>query len=156
MIRSALIIGAVSFVYLLFANVAQMLCVPFLVILLGLSAGILAGIFDKPQQKSKAVTSGALAGLIASVGAVAGSAAGLAIRIYVIFTPETFVNIIPNSAGAFSQSDLDKGIFSVFCCCLCSVFFLMAASGALGGFAGFQYKNRKPAVPPSQPPLENR
>ena len=156
MIRSALIIGAVSFIYLLFANVSQMLCTPFLVIVLGLSAGILAGIFDKPQQTGKAVINGALAGLIASVGAIAGSATGLAIRIYVIFTPKTFVNIIPNSAGAYSQSDLDQGIFAVFCCCLCSVFFLMAASGALGGFAGFQYKNRKPAAPPDQLPLENR
>jgi hypothetical protein len=150
MIRSALILGAVSFLYMLVTSVAQSVCAPLLAIVLGLAAGALAVVFDKPKVMTKAVVSGALAGLLASLGAIAGSVAGLAIRIFAIFGPNTFVDIIPNPSGAvYTQSDLNTGLFVVFCCCISSVFALMAGSGALGGFLGFQLKKPKPAPPPT-------
>jgi len=149
MIRSALIIGAIAFIYMLVTNVAQIACAPFLAVIFGLMAGALAVVFDKPQMVNKAVVSGALAGLISSIGATVGTVAGLAIRIFGIFGPNTFATIIPGLN--YTQSDVNAGIFAVFCCCICTTFVLMAAFGALGGFLGFQYKNRKPAVPPAPP-----
>ncbi len=150
MIRSALIIGAAAFIYMLFANVAQMLCVPFLAIVLGLAAGGLAGFFDKPQMANKAVVNGALAGLIAGIGAILGNMAGLAVRIFVIFGQDTFANMITNASGVqYTSTDTTLGILSLFCCCAVSDIVLMAATGALGGFLWFKYQSgKKPAAPP--------
>jgi hypothetical protein len=151
MIRSALIIGAVSFVYLLFANVAQMLCVPFLAVILGFAAGALAGWFDKPPKTEKAVVNGALAGLIAGVGAVAGNVAGLVIRVYVIFGPLTFAHMLTKVNGVtYSSSDTTLGTLSVFCCCAFTDIAIMAATGALGGYLWHRWKGKEPpAVHPT-------
>jgi hypothetical protein len=152
MIRSALILGAVSFIYMLVTSVAQSVCAPLLAVVLGLAAGALAVLIDKPQVLNKAVVSGTLAGLIASVGAILGGAAGLAIRIFAIFGPQTFVDIIPYSPGVtYTQSDINAGLLAVFCCCFSSVFVLMAGSGAVGGLLGFQFKKIKHAAPPAPP-----
>jgi hypothetical protein len=145
MIRSALVVGAVSFIYMLVTSVAQLLCAPLFAILLGLAAGALAVVIDQPQAVEKAVVSGGLAGLIASIGAVIGSVAGLAIRIYAIFGPNTFADILPGME--YTQADVNTGVFVVFCCCAAITFFLMAASGALGGFLWFQLT--KPKSPPA-------
>ncbi len=152
MIRSALIIGAISFVYMLFANVAQMLCVPFLAVILGIVAGGLAGFFDKPRMTNKAVVNGALAGLIAGIGAMLGNMAGLAVRIFVIFGPDTFAGMMTNATGVqYTISDTALGVFSLFCCCAFSDIVLMAAAGALGGFLWFKYQSgKKTAAPPAQ------
>jgi hypothetical protein len=144
MIRSALIIGAISLVYMFFANIAQMLCVPFLAVILGIAAGGLAGFFDKPAAVNKAVVNGALAGLIAGAGAVMGTMAGLAIRVFVIFSPDTFVQLIPNSAGIqYTSTDTTLGILTLFCCCAGLDFVIMAAMGALGGYLWFRYPSKK-------------
>jgi uncharacterized membrane protein len=152
MIRSALIIGAIAFLYMLFANVAQMLCVPFLAIVLGILAGGLAGFFDKPQRVNKAVVNGALAGVIAGIGAVLGNLAGLAMRIFVIFGQDTFADMITNATGVqYTSTDTMLGIFSLFCCCAVSDIVLMAATGALGGFLWFKFRSGKnPAAAPPQ------
>jgi hypothetical protein len=151
MIRSALIIGAISFVYMLFANVAQMLCVPFLAIILGILAGGLAGFFDKPQVVNKAAVNGALAGVIAGIGAVLGNMAGLALRIFVIFGQDTFADMITNATGVqYTSTDTTLGILSLFCCCGATDIVLMAAAGALGGFLWFKYKSGKKSAPTPQ------
>jgi hypothetical protein len=152
MIRSALIIGAIAFLYMLFANVAQMLCVPFLAVILGILAGGLAGFFDKPQMVNKAVVNGALAGLIAGIGAVLGNMAGLAMRIFVIFGQDTFAGMITNATGVqYTSTDTTLGILSIFCCCAATDIVLMAATGALGGFLWIKFTSgKKTAAAPPQ------
>jgi hypothetical protein len=149
MIRSALILGAVSFIYMLVANIVQNSCAPCLAVLLGLAAGALAAVFDKPAAANKAAVSGALAAWIASIGAVLGTVAGLAIRIFAIFGPNTFAEIIPGMN--YSQSDINLGLFFTFCCCAAIPFLLMAASGALGGFLWFRLAKPQPSAPPPIP-----
>jgi hypothetical protein len=144
MIRSAVIIGAISFVYLLVTNVAMVLCTPFEVIILGLLAGALAGIIDKPQVVHKAVTSGALAGFLAGIGAVAGNTVGLLLRTFVVFTPQTFTDTITQMTGV-SYTAAEANLYSLFpvCCCVVTDFILMAGMGALGGYLWHQYKAKK-------------
>ncbi len=74
MVKSGLIIGAVSFILILgITTVITPLCAPCLGILLGLVAGYLAGVFDKPLDSSESIRKGAIAGAIAgAIGFVGG------------------------------------------------------------------------------------
>ncbi|MBN1439962.1 MAG: hypothetical protein JW929_11190 [Anaerolineales bacterium] len=144
MFRSALIVGAIAFVYLLVANVAMALCAPFLAILLGFLAGGLAAIYDKPLDAQKAAGTGALAGLIAGIGAVAGNTAGLLIRTFVVFSPETFTQNITDLTGVtYTEAEANLYSLSPVCCCAVTDFILMAGMGALGAYAWFRYKAGK-------------
>ena len=151
MIRSAVILGAISFIYMLVTNVAMVLCAPFLAVILGILAGVLAAVIDKPQIANKAVTSGALAGGLAGIGAVIGNSAGLLIRTFIVFTPQTITDMITQLTGT-TYTETEAGLYSLIpvCCCAVTDLILMAGAGALGGYLYAQYQARKKtaAVPP--------
>jgi hypothetical protein len=155
MIRSAVILGAISFIYMLVANVAMVPCAPCLAVILGLLAGALAAIFDKPQNVNKAATSGALAGLLAGIGAVAGNTAGLLLRTFVVFTPQTITDMLTQMTGV-SYTATEANLYSLIpvCCCAVTDIALMAGMGALGGYLWHRYqsgKNAAAAKPPALP-----
>ncbi len=144
MIRSALILGAISFIYMMVANIAMVPCAPFLAIILGILAGALAGIFDKPQLVNKAAVSGAMAGGLAGIGAVVGNTAGLLIRTFVVFTPQTITSMLTDLTGV-SYTETEASLYSLIpvCCCAITDLILMAAAGALGGYLWYQYQAKK-------------
>jgi hypothetical protein len=152
MIRSAVILGAISFIYMLVANVAMVPCAPFLAVILGILAGALAAIIDKPQLADKAMTSGAIAGGLAGIGAVIGNSAGLLIRTFVVFTPSTITDMITQLTGV-TYTKTEAGLYSLIpvCCCAVTDLILMAAAGALGGYLWFKYRSgKKSAAAPPQ------
>ncbi|MBN2086646.1 MAG: hypothetical protein JW748_15630 [Anaerolineales bacterium] len=155
MIRSAVILGAISFIYMLVANVAMVLCAPFLAIILGMLAGALAAVIDKPQLVNKAAASGAIAGGLAGIGAVIGNTAGLLIRTFVVFTPQTITDMITDLTGV-SYTETEAALYSLIpvCCCAITDLILMAAAGALGGFLWMKYQSRgkTSAAPPQALP----
>jgi hypothetical protein len=155
MIRSAVILGAVSFIYMLVANVAMVPCAPFLAVILGLLAGTLAAVIDKPQRTDKAATAGAIAGGLAGIGAVIGNTAGLLIRTFVVFTPQAITGMITELTGA-AYSETEAALYSLIPVCFCAItdLILMAAAGALGGFLWMKYQSRKnsAAAPPQALP----
>jgi hypothetical protein len=152
MIRSAVILGVISFIYMLVANVAMVLCAPFLALILGILAGVLAGIIDKPQTVNKSITSGALAGGLAGIGAVIGNSAGLLIRTFVVFTPQTLTDMLTEMTGvSYTAAEANGYSLIPVCCCAVTDLILMAAAGALGGFLWYRYHAKKQSA--ITPPL---
>ena len=144
MIRSAVILGAISFVYLLVANVAMVPCAPFLAVILGVLAGALAANIDKPPLVQKAATSGAIAGGLAGIGAVIGNTAGLLIRTFVVFTPKTITDMITSLTGtAYSETEAAAYSLIPVCCCAITDLILMAGAGAFGGIPVVQISIRE-------------
>jgi len=144
MVRSGIIWGAVSFVYLFVTNIAVLCCVPGEAILLGLLAGTFAGIVDHPDTRAKAAVRGMLAGLIASLGAIAGNLAGLAIRNSFV-TTSTTVGSLTSQILSQSIPDVSYWISNImlFGMCIVSDFILLASFGALGGLLWDVYRQRK-------------
>lgn len=79
MIKSGLIIGAVTFLFVLGSSILiTPIFAPCLGLFLGLAAGYVGGVFDKPASSGEAVRKGGIAGVIAgSFGFVGGLIGGV-------------------------------------------------------------------------------
>lgn len=88
MLKSALIVGAITFFLTIGAALLSPFCTICLPLFTGLTAGYLTGVFDKPTVVNTALTRGAIAGAI--VGAVAWIAQMIAsvINILVLQNPQ--------------------------------------------------------------------
>jgi hypothetical protein len=149
MIRSAVIVGVVTFVYFFVTSVAMPLCSPCEAVLLGLLAGFLAAVFDKPQSPNTALVRGGLTALIASILGLIGGIAGYLIRVYVVFPPEATNAVVDQLLGTEPSewegaTDVISTVLSLGCCSVTDLV-LMSAFGVLGGFAWFRWKG-KPAA----------
>ncbi|OGO61375.1 MAG: hypothetical protein A2032_00400 [Chloroflexi bacterium RBG_19FT_COMBO_49_13] len=157
MIKSGLIIGAVSFLVILGGStLISPLCAPCMGLLLGLVAGYFAGIFEKPSSPGEAVKKGGIAGAIAgSFGLVGGMIAGVINGL--LLTPSSmealFRNLGINNVN-IDQTMIWMGqIFGGFCIGLFNIAW-MAILGVAGGALWYQLvgKNRVDTlVPPHEP-----
>jgi hypothetical protein len=151
MVKSGIIVGAIGFIYLFVTNITMMPCTPFEAVVLGICAGVLAAVFDKPRAAQKAAVSGAIAGSIAAILSVIGNTIGYLIRVYVIFSPRTFVSNLTQLTGAqYSSGETTLGVLAPLCCCFITDLVLIVGLGALSGYLWFAYKNKKAAPPPPQ------
>ena len=154
MIRSAVNVGAIAFVYFFVTSVAMPFCSPFEAIVLGVLAGFLAAVSEKPQLPNTAAIRGGLTALIASVIGLIGGAAGYLLRVYVIFPPEATNSVVNQLLGTEpSPTDAATDVLSTIIglgCCSLTDFVLMAGFGALGGYLWYRWKGKK--LTAEQPP----
>jgi len=155
MVKSGLIIGAVSFFLVLGSTfILSPLCAPCVAIFLGLAAGYLAGVFDKPALSGDSAKKGAIAALIASAFALLGGMLGGVGNAFVLgnmgygeqFNQALgFVPVGPNGYWI--------GQLTVACCAGLFNLALMAGLGAAGGAIWFSLVGKKQAeiYPPYQP-----
>ena len=76
MLKSGLIIGAITLVLASILGFIFPLCIPCLAILVGAGAGYLAGMFDKPGDSGGSAKLGAGARAIGGIGALIGHVVG--------------------------------------------------------------------------------
>jgi hypothetical protein len=142
MLKSGLIVGAISFVLGLIATIITPLCAPCVALIAGLAAGYLGGLFDKPGDQGSSAKLGASSGAIAAVGGLIGNMIAAVINTIIVG---------PEGAAAFSsQLGLPSGDASTFatsyyvsaiglpCCIALFNVALMAGLGALGGILWYQ------------------
>jgi hypothetical protein len=141
MYKSGLILGALALFVAAGATIISPVCVPCLVVFLGLGAGYLAGVFDKPNTSDGAAKAGAIGGALGGLGAIIGQAAGAAIN-SVMIGPQRAQQLyqvfgIPSSGPGFTQSYWLGVVGSTVCISLIDVL-VMAAFGTLGAYIWWQ------------------
>ena len=158
MVKSGLIFGAISFVFVLgFAVLITPFCAPCLGMFLGLAAGYVAGVFDKPINSGESVRKGGIAGLIAGALGLVGGLIGGVINGAVLdpSSVDAFSRIFGINNISISQGQIwiYQLIFAV-CIGLFNVVW-MAILGVAGGALWFQVsgKNQSRTVLPPQEPI---
>lgn len=150
MLKSGLIVGAVTLVLGIGLTLISPYCVPCLAIFAGLGAGYLGGIFDKPLETGSSAKAGAGAGAIAGVGALGGHLIG-ALGNALIVGPEgtaAFLRQLGLPADAVADPTMYYvTVFGSGCCLGLFEIALMAGLGALGGLLWYQMMGKKPALP---------
>jgi hypothetical protein len=147
MIKSGLLFGAASFIFLLGASVLfTPFCAPCLGVLLGLAAGFVAGVFDQPITLEEGLKHGGIAGAIAGGVGFFGSLIASLIN-GVILTPSTLTTLYRNLGIhlTFTQSQIWAGqLASAFCVGIFDIL-LMALLGVVGGAIWYQVLGKKQA-----------
>ena len=145
MVKSGLIIGAITLVIGLGLSLLSPICTVCCVPLLGGLAGYLAGVFDKPGDNNAALKSGALAGAIGGAGGLLGQLIGGAINSTIMgaegaadFLGQLGVPVPPEFADTYWLS-----VITSTCCFSLLDLFLMAALGAVGGLVWWQISGKK-------------
>jgi hypothetical protein len=158
MVKSGLIFGAISLVFILgFAVVIAPFCAPCLGLILGLAAGYVAGAFDKPADSGTSIRKGAGAGAIAGAIGLVGGFLGAVIN-GVLLNPsniQSFVQMLGFSNINVNQAQIwATQLGSAFCIGLFDIAW-MAVLGLVGGALWYQIsgKNQIPTVLPPQQPL---
>ena len=158
MLKSGLILGVISFVFVLgFAVLLTPFCAPCLGLILGIAAGYFAGLVDKPISSGDSVRKGGIAGAIAGAFGFIGGIIG-GVMNGALLNPasvESFTKVIGINNFNINQAQIwayQLG-FSV-CIGLFNVVW-MAILGAAGGALWFQIdgKNRTRTVKPPQEPI---
>jgi len=157
MLKSGLIIGAVSFIIVLgFAVVVTPLCVPCIGIFLGLAAGYFAGVFDKPGNSNDSIKKGAGAGAIAGAIGFLGGLVGAVIN-GVLVNPANSEALLRNfgiSGLTINQAQIWASQFgAAFCLGLFDILW-MAILGLAGGALWYQISGKYPStttLPPQEP-----
>jgi len=157
MVKSGLIIGAVSFLLVLgSASIISPICAPCIGLFLGLVAGYLAGVFDKPVSNREAIRKGGIAGAIAGgLGFIGGLIGGVING--ALLNPSSIGELykmfgLPNpSIGQAEIWVMQLG--GAFCIGLFNIAW-MAIMGIAGGALWFQItgKNRIGTMMPPQEP----
>jgi hypothetical protein len=158
MVKSGLIIGAVSLLFFLGTSVVLTpFCAPCVGILFGLLAGYLAGVFDKPLSSGESLKKGAAAGAIAGAVGLLGGVLGGVLNSLLI-NPESllsFYQMFGISGFNLNQSQIWLAQMGfAFCVGLFDIAW-MAVLGLAGGALWFQItgKNQAPTILPPQEPL---
>ena len=158
MVKSGLIIGAISFVLVLgFSVLVTPFCAPCLGLVFGIIAGYLAGVFDKPSNSGESVrkggTAGAIAGAIGFVGGMVGGVINGA-----LLNPasvESFTKVFGINNFSISQAEIwTYQLVFALCVGLFNVVW-MAILGVAGGALWYQIrgKNQTTMVLPPQTPI---
>ncbi len=155
MVKSGLIIGAVTFILALGASLITPLCAPCVAIILGLVAGYLAGNFDKPMSQGDSAKAGAVAGVIALVlGLIGGLIAGVINAAVVGPSGNAEIMRLLGLPPA-DPTSIWIGQIGGACCIGLVNLAIGAGLGALGGILWWSTtgsKNVQPPIPPSYPP----
>jgi hypothetical protein len=158
MVKSGLIIGAISLLFILGISVAiAPFCAPCIGILFGLAAGYMAGVFDKPVSSGESVRRGGSAGAIAgAIGFLGGILGGVLNSL--LLNPANVASFtrllgIYNMNISEAQIWLSQMGFA-FCIGLFDIAW-MALLGVAGGALWYQIsgKNQGQSVLPPQQPL---
>ncbi len=157
MVKSGLIFGAISLVFILgTAIIIAPFCAPCLGLVLGLAAGYMAGVFDKPGTSGASLQKGGFAGAIAGgIGFIGGLVA--AVINGLLLNPsnvESFSQVLglPNLGVSQAQIWASQLGFGV-CIGLFDIFW-MAILGVAGGALWYQIRGKNQAttiLPPQQP-----
>lgn len=153
--KSALISGIVAFLFATGSStIISPICVPCLMLVVGLMAGYLAGVFDKPTENNHATKSGALAGLIGGVGALLGQVTGALINGLLVGPAKTVEVLYQMGIPAGSPAMLSEIYWPVLIgSALCLGIFnlaLMSGLGAAGGILWWQTSGKKNKQPITQ------
>jgi hypothetical protein len=156
MVKSGLILGAISFLFILgFGVFIAPFCAPCLGLFFGLAAGYLAGVFDKPTDSSESIRKGGYAGAIAGgLGFVGGLIASVVNG--VLLNPanvESFSRLFGISNLGVSQAQIWASQLGFAVCIGLFDVLWMALLGVAGGALWFQLvgKNQTTILPPQQP-----
>jgi hypothetical protein len=138
MIVSGIIIVVISLVIAFGLALLSPLCVPCIVLFLGLVAGFAAGVLNKPDE-GETIKIGALAGTISGIGAALGQVIGAAVN-SILVGPEGAARLLGDfgiAAGGPTtiSSAYWAGIISSTLCLSLLDIVLMAGFGALGSLA---------------------
>jgi hypothetical protein len=158
MVKSGLILGAISFVIVLgFAVILTPFCAPCLGLVLGLAAGYFSGVFDKPINSGESVRKGGIAGAIAGALSFTGGFIGGVINGAMLnpSSVESFSKVFGINNFNISQAQIwtyqlgfavSIGLFNVV---------WMAILGVAGGALWYQIsgKNRTGTILPPQEPI---
>ncbi len=158
MVKSGLLIGAVSFILILAAaTVVTPFCAPCQGIVLGLVAGYLAGVFDKPLDSGESIRKGAIAGAIAGAIGLVGGFVGAVIN-GALMNPANVASMM----RIFGFSNFNIGQAEIwasqlgfaFCVGIFDILW-MAVLGLAGGAIWYQVsgKNQSSTVLPPQQPI---
>jgi hypothetical protein len=158
MVKSGLIIGAISFVLVLgFAILLTPFCAPCLGLGLGIMAGYFASVIEKPINSGESVRKGGTAGAIAGALGFAGGLIGGVIN-GALLNPgsvESFTKVFGINNFSINQAQIwtYQLIFAV-CIGLFNVVW-MAILGVAGGALWYQIsgKNQTSTVHPPQEPV---
>ena len=154
MLKSGLIIGAISFVLVLGSTLIHPFCAVCVGLFLGLAAGYFAGVFDKPISSGESIKKGAIAGAIAAALGLAGGIVGAVINALVVdpATVQSIFNYLGIPNYSISRTDIwtYQIIFGV-CVGLFNIVW-MAILGVAGGAIWYQIrgKNQPLTVMPPQ------
>jgi hypothetical protein len=147
MLKSGLIVGAITTLIMLGTTLVLPLCTPCLAIFLGIAAGYLAGMFDKPLDNGSSAKKGAGAGGIGGIGSLVGVAIGQALN-GLIVGPEGAANMLEQFGLQTSSSPVGYwfGVVGGAVCFGLLGVALMAGMGAVGGLLWWQVtgKNANP------------
>jgi hypothetical protein len=147
MVKSGLILGAITLVLAIGLSLLSPLCTVCCVPLLGGIAGYLAGNFDKPTDNGSALKSGALAGAIGGAGALLGQIIGGTIN-STMMGAEGAADFL-QQFGLPTPPDFSEtywiSIVSSTCCFSLLDLLLMSALGAVGGLIWWQYNGQRAA-----------
>jgi hypothetical protein len=157
MVKSGLILGAISFVLVLgFAVLLTPFCAPCLGLVLGLAAGYFAGVFDKPINSGESIKKGGIAGVIAGALGFIGGFIGGVINGAMLnpSSVESFTKVIGINNFNISQAQIwtYQLVFAV-CVGLFNVVW-MAILGIAGGALWYQIKGKNQTMtvlPPQEP-----
>lgn len=155
MLKSGLIVGAVTLVVTIGASFLSGLCGPCVALIAGLAAGFLAGVFDKPLDNGGSAKSGAGAGAIGGAGALIGQLIG-GIGVVLVVGPDQAAKMMRQfgmrmSTDTSGVAGYYTGALGAGCCFGLVDVALMAGLGALGGILWYQISGKRAALPPSAP-----
>jgi hypothetical protein len=158
MVKSGLILGAISFVLVLgFAVLITPFCAPCLGLVLGLAAGYYAGVIDKPSNSGESIRKGGIAGVIAGALGFVGGFIGAVINGSVLnpSSVEAFTKVFGISNYTISQGEIwIYQLVLALCVGLFNVVW-MGILGIAGGAIWYQIsgKNQIGTVLPPQVPI---
>ncbi len=143
MLKSGLIVGAVSFFFGLGATILSPLCAPCVALFAGIIAGYLAGLFDKPGDQGVSAKVGASSGAVAGVGGLLGIMIGAVANVFLV-GPEG-ANQVAQQLGLPGADPTSYYISAIGLPCCIALFniALMAGLGALGGILWYQMSGKK-------------
>ena len=154
MLKSGLIVGAISFVLALVGSfIISLICGPCVAIFGGLGAGYLAGMFDKQGMSGASAKSGASAGAIAGVGALIGQIIGSVVNAAIMGparAAET-ARALGLPADGTGGAGFYLGAGGIGCCLGLFEVALMAGLGALGGILWYQISGKNSATTMTPP-----
>ena len=150
--KSALISAGIAFVFAAGGSILiSPVCVPCLMLVVGLMAGYLAGVFDKPAENKQATKSGALAGLLGGIAALAGQSVG-AVANGVLLGPIKTLEVVhqmglPVGSPAMFREIYWPVLIGMAVCVGLINLAIMAGMGAVGGILWWQVSGKKAGQP---------
>lgn len=152
MLKSGLLIGLATLLFVFGAAMLSPLCTPCPALFAGLAAGYLAGVFDSPADLQVAIRRGAGSGAIAGSGGLIASLGAAAVNA-IVLGPDGAARFAqqlglptggPAQTGSFAA---DYYLSTLVLACGTAVFnlALMAGLGALGGLLWQRLSDRRPA-----------